>query len=204
MAYIGTYYFNRLGKELLRCNYSIRAALAKRGVTKASSSSVAFSASSTTPTPCLPLFSSKQRYKALPKRGRVKINLYSSNKDLPRANKVIITKVPHFSTTRIYSSSLTGFGSSTTKKSYTISFNPITPTKPSKLTSTLQRDILALIPSYPQGLALTFPTRVLSIWLNGISNLLEWNLEYLQEALATIGLISILQSLLILISLFQV
>ena len=87
--------------------------------------------------PYLPLFSSKRRYKALPKRGRVKINLYSSNEDLPRVNKIIITKVPCFSTTKIYSSSLTKFSSSTTKKSYTISFNPITPTKPSKSISTL-------------------------------------------------------------------
>jgi hypothetical protein len=137
MAYIGTYYFNRLGKKLLRYNRSIRAALAKRGVTKASSSSIAFSALSTTPILYLPLFSSKRRYKALPKRKRVKIDLNSSNKDLSKANKVITTKVPRFSTTRIYSSSLTRFGSSTTKKSYTISFNPITPTKPSKLISTL-------------------------------------------------------------------
>ena len=68
--------------------------MAKRGVTKASSSSIAFSALSTTPIPRLPLFSSKRRYKALPKRGRVEINLYSSNKDLPRVNKVIATKVP--------------------------------------------------------------------------------------------------------------
>jgi hypothetical protein len=111
--------------------------LAKCGVTKASSSSIAFSTLSTTPTPYLPLFSSKRRHKALPKCKRVKINLNSSNKDLPRANKVIATKVPYFSTTRIYSSSLTGFGSSTTKKSYTISFDPVTPTKPSKLISTL-------------------------------------------------------------------
>ena len=111
--------------------------MAKRGVTKASSSSIAFSALSTTPTPYLPLFSSKRRYKALLKRERVKINLNSSNKDLPRVNKVIITKVSRFSTTKIYSSFLTRFGSATTKKSYTISFNPITPTKPSKLTSTL-------------------------------------------------------------------
>ena len=110
--------------------------MAKRGVTKASSSSVAFSTLSTTPTPYLPLFSSKRRYKALPKRGRVKINLYSSNEDLPRVNEVITTKVPYFGTTKIRSSSLTRFGSTTTKKSYTISFNPITPTKPSKLTST--------------------------------------------------------------------
>jgi hypothetical protein len=87
--------------------------------------------------PYLPLFSSKRHYKALPKRKRVKINLNSSNKDLPRVNKVIITKVPRFSTTRIHSSSLAGFSSATTKKSYTISFNLITPTKPSKLTSTL-------------------------------------------------------------------
>jgi hypothetical protein len=111
--------------------------LAKRGVTKASSGSITFSALSTTPIPYLPLFSSKWRYKALPKRKRVKINLNSSNEDLPRANKVIITKVPYFSTIRIYSSSLTRFSFSTTKKSYTISFNPITPTKPSKLISTL-------------------------------------------------------------------
>ena len=48
-----------------------------------------------------------------------------------------MTKVPYFSTVKIYSSSLTGFSSSTTKKSYTISFNPITPTKPSKSISTL-------------------------------------------------------------------
>ena len=81
--------------------------------------------------------SSKRHYKALPKRERVKINLNSSNKDLLRANEIIITKVPYFGTTRIYSSSLTRFSSSTTKKSYTVSFNPITPTKPSKLTSTL-------------------------------------------------------------------
>ena len=148
MAYIGTYYFNRLVKKLLYYNRSIRAALAKCGVTKASSSSIIFSILSTTPIPYLPLFSSKQRYKALPKRERVKINLYFSNKDLPRANKIIITKVPRFSTTRIYSSSLTRFSSSTTNKSYTISFNPITPTKLSKLASTLQRDILALILSY--------------------------------------------------------
>ena len=111
--------------------------MAKRGVTKASSSSVAFGALSTTPTPYLPLFSSKRRYKALPKRGRVKITLYSSNEDLPRVNKVIATKVPRFSTAKIYSSSLTRFGSTTAKKSYTVSFNPVTPTKPSKLTSTL-------------------------------------------------------------------
>ena len=111
--------------------------MAKRGVTKASSSSIAFSTLSTTPTPYLPLFSSKRRYKALPKRERVKIDLNSSNEDLPRANEVIITKVPRFSTARIYSSSLTRFGSSTTKKSYTISFNPITPTKPSKSISAL-------------------------------------------------------------------
>ena len=111
--------------------------MAKRGVTKASSGSVAFGASSTAPTPRLPLFSSKRRHKALPKRGRVEIALYSSNEDLPRVNKVITTKVPHFGTTKIHSSSLTGFSSTTTKKSYTISFNPITPTKPSKLTSTL-------------------------------------------------------------------
>jgi hypothetical protein len=111
--------------------------LAKRGITKASSSSIAFSALSTTLIPYLPLFSSKWRYKALPKHKRVKINLNSSNKDLPRVNKVITTKVPRFSTTRIYSSSSARFGSATTKKSYTISFNPITPTKPSKLTSTL-------------------------------------------------------------------
>ena len=137
MAYIGTYYFNRVGKKLPRYNRSIRAALAKYSVTKASSSSIAFGALSTTPTPYLPLFSSKQRYKALPKHRRVNINLYSSNKDLPRVNKVITTKVPHFSTAKIYFSSLTRFGSSTTKKSYTISFNPITPTKPSKLISTL-------------------------------------------------------------------
>ena len=111
--------------------------MAKRGVTKASSSSIAFSALSTTPIPYLPLFSSKRRYKALPKRGWVNINLYSSNKDLPRVNKVIATKVPYFGTTKIYSSSSTRFSSSATKKSYTISFNPITPTKPSKLISTL-------------------------------------------------------------------
>jgi hypothetical protein len=111
--------------------------LAKRGVTKAFFGSVAFSALSTTPIPYLPLFSSKWRYKALPKRERVKINLNSSDKGLPRVNKVITTKVPRFSTTRIYSSSLARFSSATTKKSYTISFNPITSTKPSKLTSTL-------------------------------------------------------------------
>ena len=87
--------------------------------------------------PYLPLFSSKRHYKALPKRGRVKINLYSSNKDLPRVNKVITTKVPRFSTAKIRSSSSTRFGSTAAKKSYTISFNPITPTKPNKLTSTL-------------------------------------------------------------------
>jgi hypothetical protein len=153
--------------------------LAKRGVTKASSGSVAFSALSTAPTPYLPLFSSKRRYKALPKRGRVKINLYSSNEDLPRVNKVIATKVPRFGTAKIRSSSSTGFGSSTTKKSHTVSFDPITPTKPSKSISTPQRDIPALIPSYPQGLAPTSPNRVLSIRLNGISNLLEWNSERL-------------------------
>jgi hypothetical protein len=54
-----TYYFNRLGKKLLRRDYSVRAALAKRGINKASSDSIAFSALSTTPTPYLPLFSSK-------------------------------------------------------------------------------------------------------------------------------------------------
>ena len=111
--------------------------MAKRSVTKASSSSIAFSALSTTPTPYLPLFSSKRYYKALPKRGQVKINLYSSNKDLPRVNKVIATKVPYFGTAKIRSSSSTGFGSSATKKSYTVSFNPVTPTKPSKLISAL-------------------------------------------------------------------
>ena len=58
-------------------------------------------------------------------------------KDLSRVNEVIITKVPYFSTTKIYSSSLTRFSSTTTKKSYTIFFNPITSIKPSKLTSTL-------------------------------------------------------------------
>ena len=106
--------------------------MAKYSVTKASSSSITFSVLSTAPTPYLPLFSSKRRYKALPKRGRVKIDLYSSNKDLPRVNKVIATKVPCFGTTKIRFSSLTGFSSSATKKSYTVSFNPITPTKPSK------------------------------------------------------------------------
>ena len=109
--------------------------MAKRGITKASSSSVAFSALFTTPIPHLPSFSSKWRRKALPKRGWVKIALYSSNKDLPRVNKVIATKVPYFGTAKIYSSSSTGFGSAAAKKSYTISFNPITPTKPSKSTS---------------------------------------------------------------------
>jgi hypothetical protein len=99
--------------------------------------------------PYLPLFGSKRRRKALPKRERVEINLNSSDKDLPRADEVIATKVPHFGTTRIRSSSLTGFGSSATKKSYTISFDPITPTKPSKSISAPQRDILALVPSYP-------------------------------------------------------
>ena len=111
--------------------------MAKRGVTKTSSSSFTFSTLSTTPTPYLPLFSSKQRYKALPKRKRVKIDLNSFNKDLFRVNKMIITKVPRFSTIKIYFSSLTRFSSATTKKSYTVSFDPITPTKPSKLTSTL-------------------------------------------------------------------
>jgi hypothetical protein len=111
--------------------------LAKRGVIKASSSSVAFSALSTAPTPYLPLFSSKRRYKVLPKRGRVKIDLYSSNEDLSRVNEVIATKVPRFGTAKIYSSSSTRFSSSTTKKSYTISFDPVTPTKPSKSISTL-------------------------------------------------------------------
>jgi len=111
--------------------------LAKRGVTKASSSSIAFSTLSITPTPYLPLFSSKRRYKAIPKRKQVKINLNSFKEDLSRVNEVIITKVPRFNTTRIYSSPLARFSSTTTKKSYTISFNPITSTKPSKLTSTL-------------------------------------------------------------------
>jgi hypothetical protein len=126
-----------LGRELLYRDGSIRAALAKHGVNKASSSSITFSTLSTTPIPYLPLFSSKRRYKALPKYKRVKINLNSSNKDLPKVNEVIITKVPRFSTTRIYSSSSARFGSATTKKSYTVSFNPITSTKPSKLISTL-------------------------------------------------------------------
>jgi len=136
-AYIGTYYFNRSSKKLPRYNCSIRAALAKYGVTKASSSSVTFSALSTAPISYLPLFSSKWRYKAIPKRERVKINLNSSKEDLPRVNEVITTKVPYFSTTRIYSSPSARFGSTTTKKFYIISFNPITPTKPSKLTFTL-------------------------------------------------------------------
>jgi len=85
----------------------------------------------------MPLFSSKWRYKAIPKRKRVKINLNSSKEDLPRVNKVIITKVPHFGTIKIYSSPSAGFGSAAIRKSYTISFNPITPTKLSKLTSML-------------------------------------------------------------------
>ena len=56
---MGSYYFNGLGKELPRRNRSIRAALAKRSITKASSSSITFSALSTTSTPYLLLFSSK-------------------------------------------------------------------------------------------------------------------------------------------------
>jgi len=134
---MGTYYFNRSGKELPRYNRSIRAALAKRGITKVSSGSIAFSALSTTPILYLPLFSSKWRYKAIPKRERVKINLNSFKEDLFGVNEVITTKMPRFSTARIYSSPLAGFSSITTKKSYTVSFNPITPTKPSKLTSIL-------------------------------------------------------------------
>ena len=134
---MGTYHFNTSGKELQRYNRSIRAALAKRGVTKASFSSVAFSALSTAPTPHLSLFSSKRRHKATPKHERVKIDLNSSEEDLPRVNEVIITKVPRFSTAKIYSSPSAGFSSAATRKSYTVSFNPITPTKPSKLTSTL-------------------------------------------------------------------
>ena len=108
--------------------------MAKYRAPRASSSSIAFSTLST----------SKRRRKALPKRERAEINLNSSSEDLPKANKVIAAKVPRFSAARIRSSPLTGFGSTTTKKSRAISFNPLilsfnplTPTKPSKLTLAL-------------------------------------------------------------------
>jgi len=42
---MGTHHFDGSGKELLRRDRSVGAALAKRGVTKASSGSVAFGAS---------------------------------------------------------------------------------------------------------------------------------------------------------------
>ena len=111
--------------------------MAKRGITKASFGSIAFSALFTTPILYLPLFSRKWRYKALPKQKQVKINLNFSKEDLPKVNKVIITKVPRFSTTKIHFSPSARFSSTITKKSYTISFNLITPIKPNKLTSIL-------------------------------------------------------------------
>ena len=64
MAHIGTYYFNRSNKELLYQDHSIRATLAKRGVTKTSTGSIAFGALSTIPISCLSLSASKQRHKA--------------------------------------------------------------------------------------------------------------------------------------------
>ena len=116
MAHIGTYYFNGSGKKLLRYNRSTRAALAKYRAPRASSNSITFSTLFTAPTPYLFLSTSKQHYKALPKREQVKIDFNSFSKDLFKADKVIAAKVPCFSTTRIYSSFLTGFSSATTKK----------------------------------------------------------------------------------------
>ena len=118
--------------------------MAKYRVPRASSSSITFSTLFTTSTPYLSLSTNKRRYKALPKRERVKINLNFSSEDLPKANEVIAAKVPRFGTARIRSSPLTRFSSTATKKSQaisfnpiTLSFNPLTPTKPSKLTSIL-------------------------------------------------------------------
>ena len=91
--------------------------MAKYYAPRASSSSIAFSTLFTTPIFYLFLFTSKRRYKALPKRKRVKINLNSFSEDLPKANEVIAAKVPRFGATRIRSSPLTGFSSTTTKKS---------------------------------------------------------------------------------------
>jgi hypothetical protein len=198
---MGTHHFDGSGKELLRRDRSVGAALAKRGVNKASSGFVAFGASSTAPTPRLPSFSSKRRREASPERERVEIDLNSSDEDLPGVDEVIATKVPRFGTARIRSGSSAGFGSAATKKSHTVSFDPVTPTKPSKLTSAPQRDIPALVPSFPQGSAPTSPNRVPSIRLNGVSNLLEWNSERLWEALATVGLIGTLWPFLMLTSL---
>ena len=65
MAHIGTYYFNRSNKELLYQDHSIRATLAKRGVTKTSTSSITFSTLFTAPISRLSLSVSKQCYKAL-------------------------------------------------------------------------------------------------------------------------------------------
>ena len=91
--------------------------MAKYRAPRASSGSIAFGTLFTTPTPYLSLSTSKRRRKALPKRERVEINLNSSSEDLPKANEVIATKVPRFSAARIYSSPLTGFSSTATKKS---------------------------------------------------------------------------------------
>ena len=62
---MGTYYFNGSSKELLRQDYFVGATLAKRGVIKTFTGSVAFSALFTAPTSCLSSSASKWRCKAL-------------------------------------------------------------------------------------------------------------------------------------------
>ena len=68
MAYIGTYYFNRSGKKFLYQNHSVRATLAKYGITKTFTGSVTFSTLFTAPTPRLSSSANKQCRKALLKR----------------------------------------------------------------------------------------------------------------------------------------
>ena len=114
---MGTYYFNRSSKELLRQDCSIRAALAKYSVIKTSTSFIAFNTLFTTFISYLSLSASKWRRKALLECNWVKIDLNFSNEDFFKVNKVIAAKVFCFGTIRIRSSSLTRFGFITTKKS---------------------------------------------------------------------------------------
>ena len=65
MAYIGTYYFNGSGKELLCQDHSVKAILAKYSVTKTSAGFVAFNTLSTAFTPYLSLSTNKWRREAL-------------------------------------------------------------------------------------------------------------------------------------------
>ena len=95
--------------------------MAKRGVTKTSTGSVAFSASSTAPTPRLSSSANKRRREASLERNWVEIDLNSSGEDLPAADEVIAAKVPRFGAGRTCSGPSTGFGSAATKKSQNVS-----------------------------------------------------------------------------------